>query len=331
MAELLARVAGEPAGPLPVVAQVFGQTARLCGVPVGAYGRDGEVLARCQLEGLRRYGHDAVFALADSSVEPEAMGVPLRMRTDDYPYVATPAPMTPREVLERPLPDPRIDGRMPVVLAAAHRLRREVGEDALVTGCVLGPMTLVTQLLGIEAGLYLAADDPALFEQMLDRATEVALRFGAAQVEAGAHLPLVFDPASTPTVVPPAFFRELVAPRLTRLLAGLARAGAAAGWFHVAGDSRGILPDLPGTGAHIVNVDYEVPLTEAAALAPGVCIEGNVRPALLAVGTPDEVERSARAAVQAMAGHPAFILSSGCEVPLEAPPENVAALVRAAR
>ncbi len=96
-------------------------------------------------------------------------------------------------------------------------MRREVGHRVAVVGCVLGPMTLATQLLGIETALYLAADDHEGFERVLDFATDIVIRFGTAQVEAGAHLPIVFEPSGSPAVVPPQFFRELVAPRLTRL------------------------------------------------------------------------------------------------------------------
>ncbi len=103
---------------------------------------------------------------------------------------------------------------MPELLKAAGMLRREVGDEVLVVGCVLGPMTLVTQLLGIETALYLAIDEPEPFARLLDFAAKVAIFFGVAQIEAGAHLPIVFDPSSSLDVIPAPFYREFVLPRL---------------------------------------------------------------------------------------------------------------------
>ncbi len=96
------------------------------------------------------------------------------------------------------------------IIKAAVILRREVGNDVLVVGCVLGPMTLAVQLLGIEKAIYMAIDEPGQFTQLLDFATSVIIRFGEAQLEAGVHLPIVFEPASTPDVIPPQFFREFI-------------------------------------------------------------------------------------------------------------------------
>ncbi len=59
-----------------------------------------------------------------------------------------------------------------------------------VVGCVSGPMTLATQLLGMEKALYLAVDEPEQFADLMDFATEVVLGFGIAQIEAGAICPL---------------------------------------------------------------------------------------------------------------------------------------------
>jgi uroporphyrinogen decarboxylase len=59
---------------VPVIAQVFGHAAVLAGVCLRDYLKEGEVLARCQIQALKHYGYDAVFALMDTSVETEAIG-----------------------------------------------------------------------------------------------------------------------------------------------------------------------------------------------------------------------------------------------------------------
>jgi uroporphyrinogen decarboxylase len=64
-------------------------------------------------------------------------------------------------------------------------------------------------------------------------------------------------------------------------------------------------------------------------LGSTMCITGDVSPAMLTVGTPDDVYRYARRLVDEI-GPAGFILSSGCSVPYNAKPENVEALVSAA-
>jgi len=64
-------------------------------------------------------------------------------------------------------------------------------------------------------------------------------------------------------------------------------------------------------------------------LGDHLCIMGDVPPALLSSGTPDEVyEYSSRLATEI--GPTGFIMHSGCDIPLDAPLENVKAMANAA-
>ena len=329
-----AAVRFEPADRVPVIAQVFGHAARVGGVALGDYLRDGELLARCQLRALEGYGYDAVFALMDVNVETEAMGSVLRYAGDAYPTIETYVvpqgadPLTPGLLA---VPDPERDGRMPELLAAAAALRREVADEVLVVGCVLGPMTLLTQLMGAERALYFAIDAPERFAEVLDLTLEVGIRFGVAQVAAGVHLPVVFEPSASPAVVPPAFFRELLQPRLARLFDALKAAGAAASWLHIAGPSAPILPMYPSAGVDIANVDYYVSPAEVESALPRTCVDGTIRTVAFVEDEPADIAAEAARLLDAFAPRGGFILSSGCELPLESRPENIAALVGAAR
>jgi uroporphyrinogen decarboxylase len=327
---IMAAVNLAPVDRTPVIAQVFGHAARLAGMPLRRYLTNGADLAAAQLAALERYGYDAVFALMDVGVETEAAGSVLNYYEDQYPEVAAYAIAAVDDLAGLAAPDPRSAGRMPELLKAIGILRREVDNRVAVVGCVLGPMTLATQLLGIEKALYLAVDDHEGFERVLDFATEIAMRFGIAQVEAGAHLPIVFEPSGSPAVAPPQFFRELVGPRLTRLFAALKQAGAICNWLHIAGPAAAILPFYHGLGVDIANFDYEVDPLAAQKAAPQTCLDGNLKSLSFVTGSPDEIGREARELLRLFEPRRGFILSSGCEIPPEARPENVAAMVAAA-
>jgi len=326
-----AAIALAPVDRTPAVPQLFGHAAVLAGVPLQDYLRDGNLLARCQIDAMKHYGHDIVFGFMDFSVETEALGSVLQFRANQYPevasYVLTPA----SEVSALTVPDPAGSGRMPALLEAISSMRRELGDTTLVAGCVLGPMSLATQMLGIETALYLAADDPQRFERILDFSAAVAIRYGIAQIEAGAHLPIVFDPAASPAVVPPQFFREILLPRLQRVFAAYRQAGTLANWLNIAGPTAGILPYYPAAGVDIANFDYYIEPQRALDLLPNTCLDGNMKSLLFVDATPDEVSAVASQLVSAFADRGGFLLSSGCEIPLEAKPENIVAMVAACR
>ena len=314
---------------VPVIGQVFGHAGTLAKVPVDEYVRDGETLARCQLEALDRYGYDAVFSVMDVSVETEAAGSILHYRRNQYPVVDRYVLEDDVDLAALVVPDPEHHGRMPEMLKALRILGRELGDEVLVVGCVVGPFTLTTQLLGTERALFMAVDDFPRLERVMDYATQVIIRFGEAQVRAGAHVPLVFDPSASPAVIPPRLFREFELPRLRRVFAAFAAAGAMSNWLHIAGPVKPILPFYPQAGVGIANFDYCVTPTEAQTQLQATCLAGNIKPLAFVDSTPAAISASAHELLQAFGDRGGFILSSGCEIPPESRPENVAAMVRA--
>jgi uroporphyrinogen decarboxylase len=328
---ITATVKFQTADRIPVIAQVFGHAAVIAGVPLDDYLRDGETLARCQLSALKRYGYDAVFAVMDVNVETEALGSVLRYRGNQYPTIEHYAFSTETDWDLPAIPDPRRAGRMPELLKALGILRQELGNEVLIAGCILGPFTLATQLLGMEQALNLAIDEPRKLEQILDYSTDVVIRFGIEQLRSGAHLPVVFDPAASPAVIPPQFFREFALPRLKRVFDALTEAGALANWLHIAGPAGPIIPYFSAAGVHIANFDYCVSPSEMEKKFPAICFDGNIKSLTFAEGTPEEVAAEAANLLHIFRGRRGYILSSGCEIPLESKPENIAALVKAVR
>lgn len=326
---VMATIQFQKADRVPVIAQVFGHAASLVGVPLDDYLRDGKTLAQCQLKALQQYGYDAVFSVMDVNVETEAVGSVLRYPGNQYPVIARHALSPEGDWGGLAIPDPKRAGRMPEMLKALTLLRQELEDEVVVVGSILGPFTLAGQLLGLEATLYLALDDPDRLAHLMDFATDVVIRFGQAQLQAGAHLLMVFDPCASPAVIPPNFFREFELPRLQRVFQALSEAGTAANWLHIAGPVAPILPYYAQAGIQIANFDYVVSAAEARCRLPLTCFNGNIKPLLFVEGSPAEIETEAVNLLGAFRERGGFILSSGCEIPPEAKPENVAALAKA--
>jgi len=133
------------------------------------------------------------------------------------------------------------------------------------------------------------------------------------------------------TFISPANFQRLVLPSLKRMVKSLVDDGFDI-LFHLDTDWAPMLPffrELP-LGRYIVELEHTDIRKAKQILAGHMCVKGNVSSTLLALGTPAEVEREARNLIDDLAPGGGFILASGCEVPPNAPLENVRALIGAA-
>ena len=92
-----------------------------------------------------------------------------------------------------------------------------------------------------------------------------------------------------------------------------------------------VLELMADTGANILELDHKVSLRAAKGrVGHRVCLMGNLDPVeLLRRGSPAAVNCAAAQATTDTGGR-GFILGSGCEVPVEAPRENIKAMIQAA-
>jgi len=81
----------------------------------------------------------------------------------------------------------------------------------------------------------------------------------------------------------------------------------------------------------IANFDYCVNAAEATKLLPSTCLDGNIKSLAFVDGNPGGIEAEALELVRLFRDRRGFVLSSGCEIPPESRPENIAAMVHAAR
>jgi uroporphyrinogen decarboxylase len=315
---------------VPVIPQIFGHAAVFSNVPLNSYLKDGRLLAECQIGTMESYGYDATFAVMDVNVEAEALGATMVYREKNYPYIRDPFLGPGKDVAGLELPDPQRDGRMPEVLEALKIMSRDLDGKTLVTSALLGPFTLACQLLGTERALYLLADDREKFMKHIQFCTELAISYGKAQARAGSQVPIIFDPAASPAVMPPSLFKEIEVPVLARVGKALLDAGAMGTWIHVAGPTAKILPLYREIGVGVANFDYQVSPEVACEALPGTCLDGNVRSISFCLSSPREIRAESEKLLAAFKQRGGFILSSGCEIPPEAKPDCVRALVDAA-
>ncbi len=319
---------------IPVVPQMTYTTARITGITFQEAMYSAEKMAEALIAGYKAIGYDGIYVGWESSFDlvAEAMGCTLRVPPEGIPTVGERVVNNPSDLDKIKLADPERDGRLPVHLRAIELVRKEAGRDTPLLKYVPGPFTLAGLLRGQEKFLLDLVRNPDLVRGILKPATESSRRFAVAVVERGANIVVVADPLASTSVISPRMFDQFAFPYTKEVVTAVSEAGGVPS-LHICGATTPILKRMADTGARIVELDYLVDLEFAKEeIGRSVCIEGNVNPtrALLS-GRPEDVEREARECIIKAGRGGGFILSSGCEVPLNAPLENVRAMVLAAR
>jgi MtaA/CmuA family methyltransferase len=316
---------------VPVSPLIMTFAARLVDIPYGDYCRYGELLAQAQLACIRRFGYDSVNVTSDAVREAEAVGAPVFWQEDEVPGASEEPFIKGREDFKQlRLPDPLGDNRMHEQINALKILRRELGDDEVVYGWVEAPFQESAMLRNINYFMVDIIQEPALIHQLMRFSLEMELAFGLAQIEAGARFIGVGDAVASLTS--PRHYEEFNFPYVAELIAGLKKAGARVK-YHACGNTKALLPLFAQLEADIINLDTLVDLAEAKRLlGHKMCLKGNFDPTrILLQGDPEAVTTAARQSIQAGGQDGGFILSPGCELPRDTPPENLEALVEAAK
>jgi MtaA/CmuA family methyltransferase len=320
-----------PAGPLAVH-----WCAGLAGVSVRDYTLDPRILADCVIRYYEHFRPDAVWLSADTWVSAQAMGAQVAFPGPLEPLggVGVPCVRTAADIDRIPPPDPRTQGRYPLMLEAMGYLREALGTEVCLVACFdQYPFSLACALMGVETAMVQIVEDRPRVEALMERCVEYAVAYATALAEAGADILSGGD--SPAGLIGPRLYREVALPYERRVIAALKDRLSRPVSLHICGNAMPILRDMAASGADVLELDQRVDLVVACPLVgPEITLWGNLDPVgLLARGRPEEVRGAATSLLHAMrgCGHRRFVLSSGCTLAMETPEANVQALLDAAR
>ncbi len=328
----VAALTGKPYDRMPVNLLISDHAARVIGVSVGEYNNSAELMARGQIAAWRKYGMDMVNTGPGLSGIPEAIGCRIAF-PDSTPYVADHPVKEPADLDRLTVPDPAKDGRLPLFLEAASIVIKEIGDLVPVSMTTSGPFTTAAAIRGTERFLRDLHRDPEFVHRLLRLATDSIISFAGAAVPVGVRIGLA-DPTASGTLISPRQFKEFALPYLNEVVAGITKIAGAPPSLHICGNTRKIWREMADTGASVLSLDDMVDLEEAKeAVGERVVLLGNIRPtAVMFQGTADDVRDNARECLAKAWDSPkGYILGLGCGLPIDTPPENILALVDAAR
>lgn len=331
-----AALAGQPVPRVPVGPLAVHFCAGHAGYTLRQYTTDPAILAESVIRYYERFAPDAVWLSADTWVSAEAMGVKVGASSDHQPFGALGGPLvtTVADIDRIPSPDVGSQGRYPLMLEALERIVTALGSEVFIVACMdQYPFSLAAALMDINEIMLKLYDDPPFVEALLERCAEYTLAYGTGLAAVGADMLSGGD--SPAGLVGPALYEEIVQPAEKKILEKLKPAAGIPVSLHICGNATPILPMMVASGADVLELDHAVDLATACRIAgPDIALWGNLDPvSLLARGTPERVRTEAAAAIAAAraAGHSRFVLSSGCTLAVETPPENLDALLEAGR
>jgi uroporphyrinogen decarboxylase len=271
-------------------------------------------------------GVDGAVLYADIMLPLFGMGVPFSIDPGIGPIVH--APVRDRAAIDA-LRIVEAESATPELFETIRLLRRDLGDRAALIGFAGAPYTVASYLIegrpsrDHARAKSLMYGDPALWQRLMEKLTEVTIRYLRAQVAAGVQVVQLFD--SWMGDLGRREYQRHVLPHATRIFAALREEGVPT--IHFGTGTVGLLEQMAEAGPDLVSVDWRVPLDEAwRRIGDDKGIQGNLDPAVLL--TPMEVVREHAAEVLAAAGgRPGHIFNLGHGVLPDTPSDQLRQLV----
>lgn len=219
--------------------------------------------------------------------------------------------------------------------------RQDIPVVGSVTLLPTDVLAIARSLRGLVTDIYKRPDD---IKKACDRMTkdlvDLALKFSKwldLQDQAQPRIVDIIPERSSPVFFGPKFFEWDILPYMKELGRRLIELGYCVKW-HCDSDwtlgleyLREVAEYLP-KGRCYFHFSGETDMKKVGDILAGhYCVAGDVSASLLKLGTPNEVKRYCQKLIETVGSEGGFILANGCEIPFDARPENVKAIVDVAK
>lgn len=214
-------------------------------------------------------------------------------------------------------------GRIPVICDAIRILNEDIGANAVISGIIPGPYTLLLYLIE-PGGLFAEMKrEPNLVLDALFQLASFLAQVGVAYRQAGADFITIHDMGGSPGFIGPAKFEQFVYPALKLLITELPGPKV----LSVCGNTNKSMHLLAQTGADAISVDQTNDLAASRAVLSSTLLFGNVDPVgALWQGGEADVTEAVRGAKEAGVD----AIWPGCDLVPQTPVENLRTMAHAA-
>ena len=257
-----------------------------------------DLCAQVTLMPVEALGVDGAVLFADIMVPLEPMGVDLEIQADLGPIIHNPI-RSADDVRALRIYEP--EAGVPFTLEAIRIVRRELAGRAAVIGFSGAPFTLACYLIeGRPSRDYAIAkafmySEPGAWHELMERLSEMIVRYLRAQVDAGAQVVQLFD--SWVGNLGPADYAQFVQPHVRDIFARLRDVPT----IHFGTGSAALLELMADAGGDVMGIDARQSLADAwRRIGPLRGVQGNLDGTRVLAGW--EVTEAGARSVLAQAG-----------------------------
>jgi uroporphyrinogen decarboxylase len=273
---------------------------------------------------------DALILPPGGAFPAQEFGGEVKMPTSEYAMAVSltrPVVQSEEDVWKLEIPDAKTAGTLPLIMRF-NWLQEELGLS-IFTPC-MGILSSVGYITGVERMCRWMIKKPELIHRLCRLVTDFLVAIAEYWVDTFGleHiLPTNGAPTEANQIISPKQFEEFYLPYQKEVYEKLFALGVKHTFTHICGEHNLNLPlwaQIPMGDPGIVSVGHEVDLDTASKYFPNDVIMGNVEPAVIQTGTPEEVYELSRICIEKGKKHRAgFILAPGCELAGKAPPYNL--------
>jgi uroporphyrinogen decarboxylase len=285
--------------------------------------------AEVTLQPIRRFDFDAAILFSDILVVAEGLGQGYQFR--DGGGIQMDFPLREQNDIAR-LDTAALPEKLNYIPGALQLLKKSLGEKTALIGFAGSPWTLANFMLeGGSAKEFVRAKNlfhqqPETFSLLMEKLTMAVAKLLEMQIAAGADAVQIFD--SLGGLLPQKDFPAASAKWMKQIISTVR---GAVPIIVFSKDVHGNWDTLIETGANILGIDSAIRLADVRKiLPPGIGVQGNLEPSLLAAA-PTKVSEETKRILEEMRGARGHIFNLGHGVPPDAKLESISALVETVR
>jgi len=291
--------------------------------------RDADKLFASLMEVRKLYDPDGMPIVFDLQIEAEILGCELMWSEENPPSVRS-HPLAGEKSIPCACKMPtRESGRIPMIMDAMRRTKDAIGDEVALYGLICGPFTLASHLRGSEIFMDMVKDQDYV-RQLVEYCAEVCGIMADLYIEAGMDVIAVVDPLVSQ--ISPKHFESMLSDSFKAVF-DLIRSKGALSSFFVCGNATRQIGVMCATGPDCIAVDENVDLRGAKAVTDeyNIVIEGNIPlTTTMLFGNQQDNMKYVIDLLDSV-DHHNLIISPGCDMPYDIPPENTIAAGQAVR
>jgi uroporphyrinogen decarboxylase len=272
---------------------------------------------------IERYKPDGIPVVFDLQIEAEALGCELKWSESAPPAVIS-HPMVNGISLQQLSIPKKEDGRIPEIIKTTQILKEKYPDVALY-GLITGPFTMGLHLLGTEIFVRMM-EDPGMVHELMKFTSKVSDALTGYYIEAGCDVIAIVDPMTSQ--IDPVSFETFVTPYVSKTFQYIKSKKAYSSFF-VCGHAQQNIEEMCKCKPDNISIDENIPLdyVRELSLKYNLSFGGNLKLTLvLLLGSKEDAQKEAVECID-IGGKEGFILSPGCDLPMDTPPENLEAIV----